>query len=90
MDLSDLGFAQINPELEKSKYQKYRDEYYILANMKQSGMICREEWLDLWMSLCEKYDISINPRLLTQNWVRRHLNNKPFLDKPSNINFNET
>lgn len=76
MDLLDLGFAEITPEKENSIIQKYREEYEILLQRQKNGQISREEWFDLLIVLTKKYDITLNPRLLTIPWVSEHLKSK--------------
>jgi len=76
MDLSDLGFADINAEPVNVENQKYWDEYYIITKRSRSGEITREEWLDLWLELRNKFNIPIDPNHLTPTWINKHLNQK--------------
>lgn len=76
MDLQDLGFADITPEREGAGIQKFRNEYEILLLSQKRGQITKEKWFDLLIELAQKYDITINPRLLTISWVREHLKSK--------------
>ncbi len=76
MDLLDLGFAEITPEKEDTIIQKYSYEYEILLQRQKNGEITKEEWFDLLIELTKKYDITINPRLLTIPWVSKYLKSK--------------
>lgn len=83
MEFSELGFADITPEPEKTLEAQYLEAYHTILGRRQKGELTPVEWLDLWLALSEEYDMPINPRLLSLPWITEHLNkvNPSFLPK---------
>lgn len=83
MEFSELGFADITPESEKSLEEQYLEAYQIILERRQKGELTPVKWLDEWIALSEEFDMPINPRLLSLPWITEHLNevNPSFLPK---------